>query len=110
MSAARGRTGCAAIRTVQARTRTLGPALVSVTSRNTRVRDAKWYRVEAALKREQPFCVKHLERGEQVVATQTDHIVPLIKGGTNDRSNLQRLCDDCHEAKTLTEHGARYVY
>jgi 5-methylcytosine-specific restriction protein A len=110
MSAARGRTGCAAVRTVQARTKTLGNALSPLRSSAVRVRDAKWYRDVADLKREQPFCVKHLERGQQVVATQTDHIVPVVKGGANDRSNLQRLCDDCHEAKTLTEHGARYVY
>jgi 5-methylcytosine-specific restriction protein A len=74
------------------------------------VRDAQWYRDDAQLKREQPFCVKHLERGEQVVATQTDHIKPLIEGGTNHRSNLQRLCDECHEVKTLAEQNARYVY
>ena len=110
MSAARGRTGCAAVRTVQARTKTLGHALSPLTSRNQRVRNAQWYRDDAALKREQPFCVKHLERGEQVVATQTDHKIPLVQGGTNHRSNLQRLCDDCHEAKTLTEQNVRYVY
>jgi 5-methylcytosine-specific restriction endonuclease McrA len=51
-----------------------------------------------------------LERGEQVVATQTDHKKPLMQGGTNARSNLQRLCDECHEAKTLTETSTRYVY
>lgn len=110
MSAARGRTGCAAVRTVQARTRRLGPALVSANSRNIRTRDAQWYRDVADLKREQPFCVKHLERGEQVVATQTDHKKPLIEGGTNDKSNLQRLCDSCHTAKTTAEQGSRYVY
>lgn len=110
MSVARGRTGCAAIRTVQARTRTLGPALVSVSSRQTRVRDARWYLDVADLKRRQPFCVKHLERGEQVVATQTDHVKPLIAGGTNDRSNLQRLCDDCHDAKTNAEQRTRHAY
>lgn len=110
MSAARGRTGCAAIQTVQARTRKLGSRLVSATSRNVRVRDAKWHIDVADLKRRQPFCVKHLERGEQVVATQTDHIVPLINGGANDKSNLQRLCDDCHEDKTRAEQQKRYVY
>lgn len=110
MSAARGRTGCAAIRTVQARTKPLGNALSPLKSRAVRVRNAQWYRDDAELKRQQPFCVKHLERGEQIVGTQTDHIVPLVLGGTNHRSNLQRLCDECHEAKTLEEQGKRYVY
>jgi 5-methylcytosine-specific restriction endonuclease McrA len=29
-----------------------------------------------------------------------DHIVPLADGGTNDRANLQLLCQDCNLAKS----------
>jgi 5-methylcytosine-specific restriction enzyme A len=28
-----------------------------------------------------------------------DHIVPLAKGGTNDLSNLQTLCQGCNSSK-----------
>lgn len=31
---------------------------------------------------------------------ETDHVVPLSKGGENDFSNLQTLCHDCHEKKS----------
>lgn len=31
---------------------------------------------------------------------QTDHIVPLSKMGSNEMSNLQTLCRNCHEDKT----------
>lgn len=29
-----------------------------------------------------------------------DHIVPLIAGGSNDRSNLQILCQPCNNSKS----------
>ncbi len=32
-----------------------------------------------------------------------DHIVPKWKGGSNDPSNRQLLCANCHEDKTLEE-------
>ena len=32
-----------------------------------------------------------------------DHIVPLTEGGTEDDSNIQPLCDDCHTRKTHAE-------
>ena len=34
---------------------------------------------------------------------EIDHIVPLASGGTNDDSNLQLLCVDCHKEKTTLE-------
>lgn len=39
-----------------------------------------------------------------------DHVVPLAKGGTDEMSNLQALCDgpgSCHERKTITENGGK---
>lgn len=30
---------------------------------------------------------------------EVDHIVPVAKGGTNDESNLQPLCHQCHVRK-----------
>lgn len=29
-----------------------------------------------------------------------DHIIPKFKGGTNDESNIQYICANCHEDKT----------
>ena len=36
-------------------------------------------------------------------AFQIDHIIPKCQGGTNDVSNLQALCPNCHALKTQKE-------
>lgn len=41
-----------------------------------------------------------------VVDLQTDHIIPLHRGGTNEWKNLQSLCVTCHSAKSMTD-GSR---
>lgn len=38
---------------------------------------------------------------------QIDHRIPREQGGSNDESNLQPLCDDCHKAKTAAEAKTR---
>jgi hypothetical protein len=35
---------------------------------------------------------------------QTDHIIRLEYGGSNNRENLQCLCPNCHSEKTLSEN------
>jgi len=71
--------------------------------------DARWRKVREMVLREQPLCADpfgiHAARGEVVLATEVDHIVPLAQGGTNERSNLQPLCKSCHARKTALEDG-----
>ncbi|WP_394365183.1 HNH endonuclease signature motif containing protein [Paraburkholderia kirstenboschensis] len=38
---------------------------------------------------------------------QVDHHVPIEQGGSNDDSNLNLLCDDCHKVKTASEAKGR---
>jgi 5-methylcytosine-specific restriction endonuclease McrA len=39
---------------------------------------------------------------------EVDHITPVSEGGHPfDPANLQTLCEDCHEAKTVREHKQR---
>jgi len=38
---------------------------------------------------------------------QIDHRIPREQGGSNDESNLQPLCNECHKAKTDGEAKAR---
>ncbi len=53
--------------------------------------------------REHPLCVECERKGQTAEATQLDHIIPLFKGGTDDRENLQGLCAECHRIKTQRE-------
>ena len=39
-----------------------------------------------------------------------DHIVPLGKGGTNETTNVQALCPQCHKAKSVAEGGNSVGY
>ena len=34
---------------------------------------------------------------------EVDHVIPLFKGGTNQRNNLLAVCRNCHGEKTLFE-------
>ena len=36
-----------------------------------------------------------------------DHIVPLWSGGSNEQSNLQAICANCHAGKTAKETRER---
>lgn len=38
---------------------------------------------------------------------QIDHRIPREQGGSNDESNLQPLCHDCHGLKTAEEAKTR---
>ena len=54
---------------------------------------------------EEPFCRACQEAGRISLTTVADHILNRAAGGTNERSNYQGLCDDCHKLKTAQESG-----
>lgn len=47
-------------------------------------------------------CTRRIMGGE---LWHLDHIIALENGGTNDPSNLQVLCANCHKTKTKDDHG-----
>lgn len=68
-----------------------------------RITGRKLQRLRLELMRRQPLCAECTKRGVVRPTTQRDHIVPLAQGGTEDDSNIQGLCDDCHDAKSKGE-------
>ena len=59
------------------------------------------------LARDGGLCQECLRQGRTVAATDVDHVVPKSRGGTDDMSNLQALCRECHRVKTTKERSSR---
>jgi len=55
------------------------------------------------LERDNYLCQVCLALGIVTPATQVDHIVNKAAGGTDAESNLQGICDHCHDTKTRSE-------
>lgn len=64
--------------------------------------DSDWRKLRLVVLDEEPVCRSCGREASEHV----DHIVALAKGGTNDRSNLQGLCQRCHSVKTARVDGA----
>ncbi len=76
------------------------------TSRHVRGYGAEHDKMRAHLMRTVIVCEECRRQGRVTVGTIADHIVPLAKGGTGERSNYQLLCEPCSDTKTLADKGA----
>lgn len=74
--------------------------IVRLTGRRLQERRERWVLIE-------PLCRRCRNKSPPRIRvfTQLDHIVPLFKGGPDDDSNLQPLCDECHAEKTAEDMG-----
>ncbi|MCW3837825.1 HNH endonuclease [Sphingomonas canadensis] len=73
---------------------------------DNRKRGRAGQRDRATVLREEPLCRRCLERGLTAASVEVDHIVPLARGGGDERSNKQGLCKACHDAKSAEERAA----
>ena len=65
---------------------------------------AKWRKVrKQALSRDNHLCRTCFESGILTPATEVDHIINKASGGTDELSNLQSICKECHKLKTVEE-------
>lgn len=71
----------------------------------TRLRGRALQERNERIKARDKICVLHKAKGKVAPIHEIDHIIPLHKGGADRESNLQGLCRDCHDAKTVTERG-----
>lgn len=66
-----------------------------------------WRGARLAVLQDEPLCRECRRVGVVRLARPVDHIVPKANGGTDDRANLQPLCDAHHIAKTQRERAER---
>lgn len=69
--------------------------------------DHVWRALRGRFLIEHPYCVRCMEKGDTVTATQVDHVVPH-RGDEHlrtDWNNLQSLCASHHSEKTSTQDG-----
>jgi len=77
-------------------------------SRHARGYGTAWDKLrKLILTRDNHLCQACLRNGRPTPATHVDHITPKAKGGTDEHTNLQALCEPCHTAKTTIENGGR---
>lgn len=68
-----------------------------------RTRGRRWMNMKHVVLVEEPVCMICGRRA----STQVDHKIPISQGGTDERSNLQGVCDMCHDIKTAEDLGIK---
>ena len=73
-----------------------------------RIRGRTLQRIRYRVLANNPLCVRCQAKGRITIATQVDHIIALVNGGSDDKhddSNRQTLCTQCHIDKTAEDLG-----
>jgi len=75
----------------------------------------KWQQLRlAALKRDKGLCQPCRRAGRVTLATAVDHIMPKaecrrLRIPSDYMNNLQGICKDCHDKKTMKENGGEPI-
>ena len=57
------------------------------------------------LRRDKGLCQRCLRANRVQVGNECHHIEPKAQGGTDDDTNLETLCHDCHQATDAEAQG-----
>ena len=67
-----------------------------------------WRKLRKVKLEQDPLCEECLKKGIHTPAKVADHIVPINQGGAAlNITNLQSLCDRCHNVKSAKESHIR---
>jgi len=55
----------------------------------------------------EPLCRDCMAEGKVTASTVPDHIIPLVKGGTDEDTNIRCLCAAHHRKRTAEQLGHR---
>ena len=65
----------------------------------------RWKDLRDRILSHRPLCEQCTARGLTEIATQVDHIIPIVEGGNpTSMDNLQPICATCHSRKTRLEN------
>ena len=82
-------------------------SLTQYGSVDRRTKGRRWRELRALVLRARPLCVYCQARGILTEATEVDHRVALVNGGSDAFENLDPVCRDCHAIKTRADLGQR---
>ena len=80
----------------------------AVNASDTRLRGRPWMRIrDRVMRRDCGLCQQCKREGRLQMAEQVDHKGEHADGGSDDDSNLEALCGDCHKVKTTRSQAMR---
>jgi 5-methylcytosine-specific restriction enzyme A len=67
-------------------------------SRHKRGYGSEWVKLrQQVLERDAHLCQPCRRKGRATVGGEVHHVVPKARGGSDEHSNLETTCHDCHE-------------